>query len=81
MHLRVSGSPIRVAQKIHRVHFEPDGRTLFVPEGQTLLEAARQAGIPLNCALRRQRNVRRVPHHHSATRPGTQRGLPPRTHG
>ena len=31
--------------KFHRVVFEPDGRTLDVPDGQTLLEAARQAGI------------------------------------
>jgi uncharacterized 2Fe-2S/4Fe-4S cluster protein (DUF4445 family) len=30
------------------VTFEPEGRTVFVPEGRTLLEAAREGGIPLN---------------------------------
>jgi len=34
-----------VAEKLHHVVFEPDGRTLRVPEGQTLMEAARAAGI------------------------------------
>jgi uncharacterized 2Fe-2S/4Fe-4S cluster protein (DUF4445 family) len=37
-----------VAEKIHRVVYEPDGRTLFVPDGQTILEAARWAGIHIN---------------------------------
>jgi len=37
-----------VAEKIHRVVYEPDGRTLFVPDGQTILEAARGAGIHIN---------------------------------
>ena len=37
-----------VAEKIHRVVFQPDGRTLYVPHGQTLLEAAQQAGIHIN---------------------------------
>ncbi len=36
-----------MAEAIHRVVFEPDGRTLSVPDGQTLLEAARAAGVPL----------------------------------
>ncbi|HUU10378.1 MAG TPA: ASKHA domain-containing protein [Phycisphaerae bacterium] len=34
-------------ERMHRVVFEPDGRTLSVPDGQTLLEAARAAGIHL----------------------------------
>ena len=33
---------------VHRVMLEPLGRTLFVPDGQTLMEAARDAGIHLN---------------------------------
>ncbi len=33
---------------VHHVVFEPDGRTVAVPDGQTLLEAARAAGIHLN---------------------------------
>jgi len=37
-----------VSPKMHRVTLEPLGRTLRVPDGQTLLEAARQAGIHLN---------------------------------
>jgi len=37
----------RVTQAMHRVIFEPDGRTLAVPDGQTLLEAARAAGLRL----------------------------------
>jgi uncharacterized 2Fe-2S/4Fe-4S cluster protein (DUF4445 family) len=37
-----------VAEKIHRVVFEPEGRLLFVPDGETLLEAARRAGLHLN---------------------------------
>jgi len=36
-----------VSQAMHRVVFEPDGRMLEVPEGQTLLEAARAAGLHL----------------------------------
>ena len=36
-----------MTQAIHRVVFEPGGRTLDVPDGQTLLEAARAAGVPL----------------------------------
>ena len=32
----------------HHVIFQPDGRTVSVPDGQTLLEAARQAGVPMN---------------------------------
>jgi len=36
-----------VAQKTHRVVFQPDGRTLNVRAGQTILEAARAAGIPM----------------------------------
>jgi len=36
-----------VPQKVHRVVFQPDGRTLNVPHGQTLLEAAQAAGIHL----------------------------------
>ncbi|KPJ76384.1 MAG: hypothetical protein AMS14_02165 [Planctomycetes bacterium DG_20] len=34
-------------QAFHRVVFEPDGRALVVPDGQTLLEAARAAGLHL----------------------------------
>jgi uncharacterized 2Fe-2S/4Fe-4S cluster protein (DUF4445 family) len=34
-----------VAPTVHRVTFQPDGRTLLVPEGRTLLEAAQAAGI------------------------------------
>ncbi|MBE3097545.1 MAG: DUF4445 domain-containing protein [Planctomycetes bacterium] len=37
-----------VAEKIHRVVFEPEGRMLFVPDGETLLDAARRAGLHLN---------------------------------
>jgi len=37
-----------VPPTVHRVTLEPLGRTLFVPDGQTLLEAARNAGIHLN---------------------------------
>ncbi|MCX5683512.1 MAG: ASKHA domain-containing protein [Planctomycetota bacterium] len=37
-----------MAEKIHRVIFEPDGRTLSVPHGQTLLAAAQQAGVHIN---------------------------------
>ena len=36
-----------MSQAMHRVVFEPDGRTLGVPDGQILLEAARAAGIHL----------------------------------
>ena len=36
-----------MAGKTHRVVFQPDGRTLDVPDGLTLLEAARRAGIHL----------------------------------
>ena len=36
-----------MAGKTHRVIFEPDGRTLHVADGRTLLEAARDAGIHL----------------------------------
>jgi uncharacterized 2Fe-2S/4Fe-4S cluster protein (DUF4445 family) len=36
-----------VTAKIHRVVFQPDGRTLQVPDGQTLLEASRAAGLHL----------------------------------
>jgi len=36
-----------VPQVTHRVVFEPDGRTLDVPDGQMLLEAARAAGVHL----------------------------------
>ena len=38
----------RVAEKNHRVVFEPDGRTLYIPHGQTLLAAAQQAGVHIN---------------------------------
>ena len=37
-----------MSEKIHRVVFVPEGRTLNVPDGQTLLEAARSAGIRIN---------------------------------
>ncbi|MCX5654554.1 MAG: ASKHA domain-containing protein [Planctomycetota bacterium] len=37
-----------MAEKVHCVIFEPEGRTLYVPHGQTLLEAAQQAGIHIN---------------------------------
>lgn len=33
--------------KTHRVIFQPDGRTVAVPDGATLLEAARAAGVHL----------------------------------
>jgi len=36
-----------VAEKFYQVVFEPDGRALRVADGQTLLEAARTAGIHL----------------------------------
>ena len=36
-----------MAEKTHRVVFQPDGRTLTVRAGRTLLEAARAAGIHL----------------------------------
>ena len=34
-------------EKVHRVILQPDGRTLSVPEGQTILQAAQAAGIHL----------------------------------
>ena len=48
MRLAHRGTGRGVAKKIHRVVFQPDGRTLHVPHGQTLLEAAREAGIHIN---------------------------------
>jgi uncharacterized 2Fe-2S/4Fe-4S cluster protein (DUF4445 family) len=36
-----------MAAKTHRVLFEPDGRTVSVPDGRTIFEAAREAGVPL----------------------------------
>ena len=37
-----------MAGRTYSVTFEPEGRTLRVAEGRTVLEAAREAGIPLN---------------------------------
>jgi len=48
MRLALTETERGVAEKIHRVVFEPDGRTVSVPHGQTLLEAARQAGVHIN---------------------------------
>jgi len=36
-----------VPETTHRVTFEPDGRTVVVPAGRTLLQAAQAGGIPL----------------------------------
>ncbi len=32
---------------MHRVSFHPSGRSVLVPAGTTLLDAARRAGVPL----------------------------------
>ncbi len=45
---RIWGRPPAWPRRPIACCFEPDGRTLYVPDGQTLLEAARQAGILLN---------------------------------